>query len=674
MDHPPIHPPAQGPGVDAVEQPPAPHIDVDAAPVVALAPVDRADRRPDFFTAPPTADNVLSHPAVVKAFAFFRHQKTARQGIQLGGKANIVMSQQTAVARMSVPDRLKVARGVLNTIVVDDDEFPDLTSCHGDLVYVLLGLWIEAKAADNETAGDRKTRVAAELMELVDDNLAMVRLSVEHALADDDLAATRLRSEHSREDAARAQEPATALHEHQLLLAHERERGPTAALVRRRAEETAAAQRDAAAQHAEQEDQRMVLERRRDFDARQDMLRHEREREQRLEREHERERELAHYAQQQLDLQQRERDQKRRDNTAEPPAGTWQDFQLQAARSAQAFEARIRDMEARAEDERRFYEGRMASYEQHLGERRHEPRDDDRRTMTDADFRAALSAFKAANPGDQRYHPQAMNVEEMSMFFQGIEGSGEITESDNEQSCQKSLSRRDRKVTRLIAAKRRFMYAAAAESMAPAALTAAWDAELLSLKVDSAAGKMKFDDLHRLEEAKLAIERAHKALILGKDLQRAASRRHLWKNYQGAVETWWGIRALGASTEDRVGGRKLFDLAIADMALKERTKLNTIVDYDKTFISLGPEFTKLGRGRGGDRRSEERQSGYRQSRDSSRNRGAGGGRGNQNRGGGRANQNAPAANAGTGGSRNNSPHTDQSRQPTPKFVDGRWTL
>ena len=140
-----------------------------------------AETASNLFVSAPTIATVTTHPAIIKAFNIFHVKTAARACIKLGGQANVAMSNIDCVKTMSVEQRLLVARGVLDDLIAeDDDSFPDMTTCHGDYVYIVIGLWTSASDDDTETQPDRKSRVARKLEELTEENLARVRVSVQH--------------------------------------------------------------------------------------------------------------------------------------------------------------------------------------------------------------------------------------------------------------------------------------------------------------------------------------------------------------------------------------------------------------------------------------------------------------------------------------------------------------
>ena len=170
-----------------MDQPFVVNDDVPIADVGLEAPAanDGVATVPKHFVAAPTAATVTSHPAVVRAFDIFHVKLSARRIIKVGGDVNLAMSRMQCVQKMAVSDRLNVARGVLDDLIgeledEDDVKFPDMTTCHGDYIYIIIGLWYSATEDDSETTGDRKARVTSKLEELTEDNLARVRVSVRH--------------------------------------------------------------------------------------------------------------------------------------------------------------------------------------------------------------------------------------------------------------------------------------------------------------------------------------------------------------------------------------------------------------------------------------------------------------------------------------------------------------
>ena len=612
-----------------------------------------AENAPNLFVAPPLQATVDTHPAVVKAFHIFHVKVTARTCMKLGRETNLAMSLIDCVKNMTVEHRLRVARGVLDDLITeaDDDSFPDMTMCHGDYVYIIIGLWTSATVEDTESQSDRKNRVTRRLESLTEENLAQVRVSVQHHGLERPVgneaahqAAAAATAEAQRAQEARAAE---SLRVQEVGKQKERERVE---------HERVRAETDAAQRAAERE-----------------------------------------FLRAQEDRDRVERDRVERDR----PLSVEERYAQRVA----ALEAKVREAEARAieerhgfDEERRYNEARIeslmsgrqeqvrAGYERSRNLNLEEEMDPNfarrraeferERQPSDAEIRQAFTAWKRGNPGEARPGGgQSMGVDELSLFFQGLEGTGAITESDSEDSCMKSLARHTTKAVRLLAKKRHFMYPAIAEHTATTAVMAAWAAELLALKVDSSAGNFKFDDLRRLERQITVLERAHKAMHANRDSASCVKRRHSWKVYQELVDEWWGIRALCLNPHDRIGALDLYEGLQAETTLKERSRLHTIVDYDKMFATLAPEFAKLGRGRdrGGARRPDKERQGGRNPRDSSRPR-------NNNNNGGGAQPRRPAAPTAPAGSptaptsRANSPGSDPHNRPTPQFTNGRWSL
>ena len=67
-------------------------------------------------------------------------KRSARTCLKLGRETNLAISNIDCVKTVSVEHRIRVARGVLDDLIAEDNEFfPDMTTLHGDYMYIIIG-------------------------------------------------------------------------------------------------------------------------------------------------------------------------------------------------------------------------------------------------------------------------------------------------------------------------------------------------------------------------------------------------------------------------------------------------------------------------------------------------------------------------------------------------------
>jgi hypothetical protein len=153
-----------------------------------------------------------------------------------------------------------------------------------------------------------------------------------------------------------------------------------------------------------------------------------------------------------------------------------------------------------------------------------------------------------------------------------------ITDSESEESCEKSLRRKASKVDGMIQEEKRYTYPNKAARMNHEDFMRTWDMELARLtrgRPDSSSAQ--YDDL-RLEELQRLLKLSHKAMMSVKDAD-AKARRAAGKMYQAIVDLVYETKAMSMCPSARYAAAMFFRQQLCDSREKERAKDDHVVRY-----------------------------------------------------------------------------------------------
>jgi hypothetical protein len=189
-------------------------------------------------------------------------------------------------------------------------------------------------------------------------------------------------------------------------------------------------------------------------------------------------------------------------------------------------------------------------------------------------------------------HPQLANasrepiMEEMmatmKRLLQEKEDRAVLTDSDDEESCARSLTRRLNRVERYVVEDRRFLYAPAAARMPQIRLSDCWFMEFHLAKALPRGPSIAaaYDDA-RLVECQKAIKLAQKMLTVQQtEGATATASRAAQRMYTHAVESYIKTTIMMRCPEARHAALVMFGKELDEAKRKERLKDEAVVKYD----------------------------------------------------------------------------------------------
>jgi hypothetical protein len=153
-----------------------------------------------------------------------------------------------------------------------------------------------------------------------------------------------------------------------------------------------------------------------------------------------------------------------------------------------------------------------------------------------------------------------------------------LTESESEESCEKSLRRRANKVDGMIPEEKRFAYPNKAIKITHEDFMRTWDIEISRLmrgRPESASSQ--YDEL-RVDELQRLLKLSHKALLSVKDCS-ATTRRANGKVYQAIVDLVYETKAMVMCPTSRYAAASSYRQQLSESRDRERLRDDHVVRY-----------------------------------------------------------------------------------------------